>query len=82
MKTANRSFSTLAAPLALAAMLASPLPALAQDGEVIGESGRWTAFRAGSDDNLVCFITSQPTKFEGNYDRDPGVRDTPRPRGR
>ena len=73
MKTAIRSisiFSGLAAPLVLAAVLAAPLPAMAQDGEVIGESGRWTAFRAGSDDKLVCFITSEPTKFEGNYDRD------------
>ena len=59
----------LFAPLALAAMLAAPTGALAQDGEVIGQSGKWNAFRAGSGKDLVCFITSEPTKLEGDYDR-------------
>ena len=59
----------LAALLALAAMLAPPLPAFAQDGETIGESGKWTAFRAGSGKDRICFITSVPTKLEGKYDR-------------
>ena len=72
MKTAIRFvsfFPSLVIPLTLAAMLGAPLPASAQDGEVIGESGKWTAFRAGSGEGRICFITSEPTKLEGEYDR-------------
>ena len=72
MKTAIRSTNLLAgliAPLALAAALAAPPAAHAQDGEVIGESGKWVAFRAGSGGSRVCFITSEPTRLEGSYDR-------------
>ena len=72
MRTATR-FTTmltcLIAPLALAVTVSAPLPASAQDGEVIGESGQWRAFRSGSGDAQICFITSEPTKLEGDYDR-------------
>ena len=72
MTTTTRSFSvllSLVATLALGATLSAPPSAMAQDGEVIGESGKWRALRAGSGDNQVCFITSEPTKLEGEYDR-------------
>jgi invasion protein IalB len=43
--------------------------AAAQSNELIGQSGAWEAYRIGSGDNIVCFITSVPTKLEGEYDR-------------
>ena len=70
--TSFRSFSMIAClmiPFTLAGMVTAPDSARAQDGEVIGESGQWTAFRSGSGDNQICFITSEPTQLEGNYDR-------------
>ncbi len=41
----------------------------AQSGEVIAENGDWISYKAGSGKNTECFITSQPTKYQGNYDR-------------
>ena len=55
-------------PLIVACMI--PALAFAQSGENIGGSGKWQAFRAVSEGNTVCFITSNPTKLEGKYDRD------------
>ena len=52
----------------LCAMMMSSV-SLAQTGELIGQNGVWKAYRSGSGDNIVCFITSEPTKLEGNYDR-------------
>lgn len=43
--------------------------AAAQTGELIGQNGAWKSFRSGSGANTVCFITSEPTKLEGKYDR-------------
>ena len=43
--------------------------AYAESGKVIGSSGKWQAYSASSGEGLVCFITSEPTKLEGNYDR-------------
>jgi len=56
----------------LIAMLAAgfTVPALAQTGDLLSENGNWQAYRAGKGDNKVCFITSQPVKYEGQYDRD------------
>jgi invasion protein IalB len=45
-------------------------PALSQTGDLLSENGNWQAYRAGKDAGKVCFITSQPIKFEGKYDRD------------
>lgn len=55
----------------LAAMLAAgiPAPVLAQTGDLLSENGNWQAYRAGKGEKKVCFITSQPTKYEGQYDR-------------
>mgnify|MGYP007080497691 FL=1 len=69
MMKSIRSFTAMMAVAALGMMI-NPAPVFAQDGKVIGESGKWTAFRAGSGKNKVCFITSEPTKPEGKYNRD------------
>lgn len=68
MMTAPRFCLNFLPALALAVLLHQPA-ALAQDGDRIGTSGKWEAFRAGSGSSKVCFITSEPTKLEGKYDR-------------
>ncbi len=55
-----------------AVMLSVMMPgaiAIAQTGELIKQNGVWKSYRSGSGANIVCFITSEPTKLEGNYDR-------------
>lgn len=37
--------------------------------ERLGTSGKWEAFRSGTGNKSICFITSVPIKFEGKYDR-------------
>ena len=64
MKTMIMAF---AAMLVLAFMATS---AMAQSGKMISESGAWKVYRSGSGNAIVCFITSEPTKLEGDYDRD------------
>jgi len=44
-------------------------PVLAQTGDLLGENGNWQAYRAGNGAKKVCFVTSQPIKYEGDYDR-------------
>lgn len=43
--------------------------AAAQTGELIGENGAWKSYRSGKGNSAICFVTSQPTKYEGKYDR-------------
>ncbi len=55
-----------------AVMLSVMMPGAAvhaQTGELIGQNGAWKSYRSGSGANTVCFITSEPTKLEGKYDR-------------
>lgn len=49
--------------------LSSAGMAKAQTGELIGQSGAWKSYRTGSGASSVCFITSEPIKLEGKYDR-------------
>ncbi|MCE2516735.1 MAG: hypothetical protein J4F41_02635 [Alphaproteobacteria bacterium] len=58
-----------AAMLAVIMTMTAGATAQAQTGELIGQSGAWKAYRAGSGGNSVCFITSTPIKLEGKYDR-------------
>ncbi|MGU9962461.1 MAG: invasion associated locus B family protein [Candidatus Puniceispirillales bacterium WSBS_2018_MAG_OTU23] len=45
-------------------------PAYAQKaGVLIGQSGGWKSYRMGAGADVVCFITSEPIKLEGKYDR-------------
>ena len=62
----QRSIQVLAASV----MTLSASAAVAQTGELIGQNGAWKSYRSGSGANTVCFITSEPTKLEGKYDRD------------
>ena len=55
--------------LTAGALLTSLSLASAQTGELINQSGAWKSYRSGSGANTVCFITSEPTKLEGKYDR-------------
>ncbi len=40
-----------------------------QAGVLIGQSGGWKSYRMGAGADVVCFITSEPIKLEGKYDR-------------
>lgn len=50
-------------------MLAMVHGAAAQTGELIGENGAWKSYRSGQGNSAICFITSEPIKYEGKYDR-------------
>lgn len=67
LKTIFKTCRSVSVALGLVAL--SGGVAAAQTGELIGQNGAWKSFRSGAGANTVCFITSEPTKLEGNYDR-------------
>jgi invasion protein IalB len=60
--------AALAAAIMISATMAATM-ALAQTGEQVGENGAWKTYRSSSGDDKTCFITSVPTKLEGEYNR-------------
>lgn len=55
--------------LVLLFVLLSPVAALAQNSSPLGKDGVWTAYRSGEGAGKVCFVTAEPVKLEGDYDR-------------
>lgn len=50
-------------------LLAASGPASAQGIQVIGKYGDWSAHKFTEDGNPVCYMSSKPTKAEGDYTR-------------
>ncbi|MCR9257323.1 MAG: invasion associated locus B family protein [Alphaproteobacteria bacterium] len=42
-------------------------PASAAEPKRLAKNGDWIAFEMGNGDDRLCFMTSEPTKAEGNY---------------
>jgi invasion protein IalB len=55
--------------LGLVLWMAASASVHAQTGELISQNGVWDSYRAGAGADSVCFITSEPIKLEGQYDR-------------
>lgn len=53
----------------IAAMVAAPGIARADQARPIGTFGNWTAYVFTEDGKKVCYMASQPTKAEGNYSK-------------
>lgn len=54
---------------ALALTIALALPAAAQEAEHLGNFGDWSAFTTQEGGKTICYMASNPTKEEGQYDK-------------
>ena len=61
----KRAFALILAAL----VLAWPMVSHAADGKAISSHGQWTAYETGSSAKKTCFISSEPTKLKGDYNR-------------
>ena len=75
----ERSFAVLG--WAVAALVLSAVPALAQGGKLIGVFTDWSAFSETEEGKGICYIGSLPKKQEGKYTQrgDPLILVTHRP---
>jgi len=52
----------------------APEAGYAAEPEQIAKNGDWIAFEMGEDGDRLCFMTSEPTRAEGNYTRRGEIR--------
>ncbi len=72
MSAMNRTSKSLCAAVCLVTVLVSALaaqPSRAQGIERLGDYGDWSSFQFSEDGNLACYMSSEPKKAVGKYNK-------------